>query len=90
MVIFTDAKDLSFFYVQSQELQPVGKAGDRDERTAAGKGDDFLIDVEAEVNHTAKDQNQRAPGASVILLSENCVLPIWAAPAPRHRSDRRR
>ena len=25
----------------------LSKAGDRDERTAAGKGDDFLIDVEA-------------------------------------------
>lgn len=44
----TDAEDLSFFFIfNRRSCNRVGKAGDRDERTAAGKGDDFLIDVEA-------------------------------------------
>ena len=41
-------KTCSFFFIfNRRSCNRVGKAGDRDERTAAGKGDDFLIDVEA-------------------------------------------
>ena len=44
----TNTENLSFFFIfNRRSCNRVGKAGDRDERTAAGKGDDFLIDVEA-------------------------------------------